>query len=116
MHKCGNCGLSARTKKKLKEHEILCKLEMADIVLDEVVPTERQIWTLLQKLSNQNEILVKRVKELERVVHKDIKKINITEWLNKNIKVTLTYSDWLKDLNITQTHLHQIFKKRGKNL
>ena len=42
---------------------------------------------------------------------KDIKKINITEWLNKNIKITLTYSDWLKDLNITQTHLHQIFNE-----
>lgn len=111
MHKCCNCGLSARTKKKLKEHEMLCKLEMGDIVLDEVVPTERQIWTLLQKLSNQNEILVKKVEELERVVHKDIKKINITEWLNKNIKITLTYSEWLNELNITQTHLHQIFNE-----
>ena len=63
------------------------------------------------KLAKQNEILTKKVEELERVVHKDIKKINITEWLNKNIHVTLTYSEWLNGLNITQDHLQQIFNE-----
>ena len=31
MHKCSNCGCAAKTKSKLKEHEILCKLEMNDV-------------------------------------------------------------------------------------
>ena len=101
MHKCSNCGISAKTKKKLKEHELLCKLEMKSIVVENIEPTNRQMWVLIQKLAKQNEILIKKVEELERVVHKDIKKINITEWLNKNIQVTITYSEWLNELNIT---------------
>ena len=91
MHKCSNCGCAAKTKKKLKEHEILCKLEMNSVFLQDVEPTNRQMWVLIQKLHKQNEILTKKVAELERVVHKDIKKINIAEWLNKNIKIKLTY-------------------------
>ena len=111
MHKCSNCGTSAKTKKKLKEHELLCKLEMNSVVVEKIEPTNRQMWVLIQKLAKQNEILTKKVEELERVVHKDIKKINITEWLNKNIHVTLTYSEWLNGLNITQDHLQQIFNE-----
>jgi len=115
MHNCSNCGLSAKTKKKIKEHEMLCKLEMRDILIKDVVPTDRQTWALLQKVLKQNEILIKKVEELERVVHKDIKKINITEWLNKNIKPAHTYSEWLTNLNITQKHLHQIFDDTWEN-
>ena len=115
MHKCSNCGISAKTKKKLKEHELLCKLEMKSIVVENIEPTNRQMWVLIQKLAKQNEILIKKVEELERVVHKDIKKINITEWLNKNIQVTITYSEWLNELNITQEHLQQIFNENWEN-
>ena len=60
--------------KKVKEHEILCKLEMSEVLIDEVEPTNRQMWILIQKLHSQNKILTKKVTELERVVHKDIKK------------------------------------------
>ena len=115
MHKCSNCGINTKTKKKLKEHEILCKLEMNEITLHNVEPTNRQMWVLLQKLYKQNEILSKKVAELERVVHKDIKKINITEWLNKNIKISITYSEWLNELPINQEHLKQIFSENWDN-
>ena len=115
MHKCSNCGINTKTKKKLKEHEILCKLEMNEITIQNVEPTNRQMWVLLQKLYKQNEILSKKVAELERVVHKDIKKINITEWLNKNIKISITYSEWLNELPINQEHLKQIFSENWDN-
>ena len=90
MHRCSNCGCAAKTKKKLKEHELLCKLEMGEVLIKEVEPTNRQMWILIQKLHKQNEILIKKVAELERVVHKDIKKINITEWLKKNDKILVS--------------------------
>ena len=115
MHKCSNCGISAKTKKLIKEHELLCKIEMNDIILQEVEPTTRQMWILIQKLSKQNEILEKKVSELERVVHKDIKKINISEWLNKNVKVELNYSEWLNELPINNSHLQQIFNENREN-
>ena len=115
MHKCSNCGISAKTKKLIKEHELLCKIEMNDIILQEVEPTTRQMWILIQKLSKQNEILEKKVSELERVVHKDIKKINISEWLNKNVKVDLNYSEWLNELPINNSHLQQIFNENWEN-
>ena len=116
MHKCSNCGINTKTKKKLKEHEILCKLEMNEITLHNVEPTNRQMWVLLQKLYKQNEILSKKVAELERVVHKGHKKINITEWLNKNIKISITYSEWLNELPINhEEHLKQIFSENWDN-
>ena len=115
MHKCSNCGCVAKTKKKLKEHELLCKLEMGEVLIDKVEPTNRQIWILIQKLHKQNEILTKKVAELERVVHKDIKKINISEWLNKNVSVTLNYTEWLSELPINQEHLQQIFNENWEN-
>ena len=59
-----NCGCGK--KKKLKEHEILCKLEMSNVIIQNVEPTNRQMWVLIQKLHKQNEILTKKVAELER--------------------------------------------------
>ena len=115
MHRCSNCGCAAKTKKKLKEHELLCKLEMGEVLIKEVEPTNRQLWLLIQKLHKQNEILIKKVAELERVVHKDIKKINITEWLNKNITTNLNYTEWLSELPINQEHLQQIFNENWEN-
>jgi len=115
MHTCSICGVKTKTKKKLKEHEILCKMEMNEITLQNVEPTNRQMWVLLQKLHRENEILSKKVAELERVVHKDIKKINISEWLNKNIKVNITYNEWLNNLPINQEHLQQIFNQNWEN-
>ena len=106
---------AAKTKRELKAHEILCKLEMNNVLLQNVEPTNRQMWVLIQNLHKQNEILTKKVAELERVVHKDIKKINITEWLNKNIKVKLSYSEWLSELPINQEHLQQIFNENWDN-
>ena len=115
MHKCSNCGCAVKTKSKLKAHEMLCKLEMSNVLVENVEPTNRQMWILIQKLHKQNEILTKKVAELERVVHKDIKKINITEWLNKNIKANLSYSEWLSELPINQEHLQQIFNENWDN-
>jgi len=115
MHTCSNCGVKTKTKKKLKEHELLCKMDMTEITLQNVEPTNRQMWVLIQKLNRENEILSKKVAELERVVHKDIKKINISEWLNKNIKVNTTYNEWLNNLPINQVHLQQIFNENWEN-
>ena len=74
------------------------------------------MWILIQKLHKQNEILTKKLVELESVVHKDIKKINITEWLNKNIHVTLNYSEWLSELPINKNIYNKYLMKIGKIL
>ena len=47
---------------------------------------------------------------MERVVNKDIKKINILEWLNNNSKLDTSLDDWLNnELTVTMDDLECIF-------
>ena len=57
-----------------------------------ILPSQKEMWYIIKKLSKQKtSIQQRKIEVLERVVNKDVKKINILEWLNNNIKLVYKF-------------------------
>ena len=67
------------------------------------------MWILIQKLIIQNNDQQQKIEALERVVHRDIKKINMIDWLNTNIKKSTNLDTWLYTLLTTMDDLIYIY-------
>tara|TARA_Y100001935_G_scaffold60889_1_gene51031 strand:+ start:311 stop:961 length:651 start_codon:yes stop_codon:yes gene_type:complete len=86
---------------------MLCELTNKEEVA--VLPTQKEMWIILQKLYNDNQNLKKRVEQLEKIVNKDVKKMNMVDWLNQNDK-GINLELWLKtSVLVTIDNLKMIF-------
>ena len=78
---------------------------------DKVTPTLKELWLIVEKLVKENDKLKSKVEVLERVVNKDIKKINMIEWLNENVKNGIELEVWLKsNVIVNMEDLKTIFR------
>tara|TARA_X000000368_G_C22997518_1_gene697367 strand:+ start:391 stop:1116 length:726 start_codon:yes stop_codon:yes gene_type:complete len=107
---CPHCGKKFKLTKSLSQHMILCELnsnkEDKEIT---VIPTQKEMWIILQKLYKDNEILKKKVEKLEEVMNRDVKKMNMLDWLNQNDK-GVDIETWLKtSVLVTLDDLKMIF-------
>jgi len=108
MKICPHCNKQFKLKKSLLNHMMLCELTNKEQIT--VLPTQKEIWIILQKLYNDNQNLKKRVEQLEQTANKDIKKMNMVDWLNKNDK-GINIDIWLKNnVCVTLDDLEMIFK------
>ena len=107
MKICPHCNKQFKLKKTLLNHMMLCELTNKEEVA--VIPTQKEMWIILQKLYNDNQNLKKRVEQLEKVVNKDVKKMNMVDWLNQNDK-GINLELWLKtSVLVTIDNLKMIF-------
>jgi len=107
MKTCPHCNKQFKLKKTLLNHMMLCELTNKEEVA--VIPTQKEMWIILQKLYNDNQNLKKRVEQLEKVVNKDVKKMNMVDWLNQNDK-GINLELWLKtSVLVTIDDLKMIF-------
>ena len=74
-----------------------------------IIPSQKEMWILVQKLIIQNKEQQLKIEALERVVHRDIKKINMIDWLNTNIKKSTNFDTWLSKLYTTIDDLKYVF-------
>ena len=89
---CLNCGKSYIKKASLRKHEVTCELlypnkhrrQIANIDDEEEVPSYRELFMMVRELGTKYKKLEKKIEEYERIVHREKRKINILEWLNKN--------------------------------
>ena len=107
MKICPHCNKQFKLKKTLLNHMMLCELTNKEEVA--VLPTQKEMWIILQKLYNDNQNLKKRVEQLEKIVNKDVKKMNMVDWLNQNDK-GINLELWLKtSVLVTIDNLKMIF-------
>ena len=108
MKICPHCNKQFKLKKSLLNHMMICELTNKEHVT--VLPTQKEMWMILQKLYEDNQKLKKRVEQLEQTANKDIKKMNMVDWLNKNDK-GINIDIWLKNnVCVTLEDLEMIFK------
>lgn len=109
MKQCKYCGKQYKQEKSYKKHELICQIANKDLNNISLIPSHKEMWILIQKLNIQNKKQQEKIEALERVVHRDIKKINMIDWLNANIKKSINFNDWLSKLFITINNLKYIF-------
>ena len=108
MRNCPHCGKKFKTNPALHKHIILCQLDKNE-VKNSVVPTQKEMWVIIQKLYKENEIQKKKIEKLEQIVNKDVKKLNMLDWLNQNDK-GIDIDSWLKtNIIVTMEDLNTIF-------
>ena len=108
MRNCPHCGKKFKTNPALHKHIILCQLDKNE-VKNSVVPTQKEMWVIIQKLYKENAIQKKKIEKLEQIVNKDVKKLNMVDWLNQNDK-GVDIDSWLKtNIIVTMEDLNTIF-------
>ena len=108
MRNCPHCGKKFKTNPALHKHIILCQLDKNE-VKNSVVPTQKEMWVIIQKLYKENEIQKKKIEKLEQIINKDVKKLNMVDWLNQNDK-GVDIDSWLKtNIIVTMEDLNTIF-------
>ena len=108
MKNCPHCGKKFKTKPALTKHIILCQLDKNE-VKNSVVPTQKEMWVIIQKLYKENQTQKRKIENLEKIVNKDVKKLNMVDWLNQNDK-GIDIDSWLKtNIIVTMEDLNTIF-------
>ena len=110
MKTCPYCGKHYKIKQNVFKHMIICQINKKDLNNTELIPTHKEMWIIIQKLYEENTKQKKKIENLERIVNKDVKKLNMLDWLNQNDK-GLDIDDWLKtNVIVTMEDLNMIFK------
>lgn len=106
MFQCEQCNKKYKREKSLLKHQIKCQNKSKN-----VRPSLDQMWHLILKQQKQLNQQKKEIDKLKNIINKDVKTINVLEWLNKNINMEINYSDWIKRrLTITPKHMKNIMK------
>jgi hypothetical protein len=109
MKNCPHCGKTFKTFPSLHKHLIICQIDKKELKEITVIPTHKEMWYLIQKLHRENEKQKKKIEKLEEVINKDVKKINMLDWLNQN-DMGIDIDIWLKkDVSVTLEDLNLIF-------
>lgn len=111
---CLNCGKSYMKKTNLRKHEVTCeflypkKSKQKSTLVDEEeeLPSYRELFTLVQDLGLKYKTLEKKVEEYEKIAHRQKKKINILDWLNKNQIPDYNYENEMIHTKILITYKH----------
>ena len=98
MTQCRYCRKQYKQEKACRKHELICQITRDDLNKINIIPSQKEMWILVQKLIIQNKEQQLKIEALERVVHRDIKKINMIDWLNTNIKKSTNFDTWLSNV------------------
>ena len=63
MGKCPHCGKTFKINKSLCKHIMICQLHNKDNEIT-VLPSQKEMWLIVQKLYKDNEILKKKSREI----------------------------------------------------
>ena len=110
MLKCKYCNKIYKREKSLLSHQKKCTKNNL------VRPSLDVMWEIIKKQQQLLEDQQIKIERLENIINKEVKKIDVVEWLNKNIEREINFSDWVKrNLNITKNHMLLIMKNNYIN-
>ncbi len=114
MPNCPYCSKAFGRISALQNHSAFCAIRhqgkyAAKNSTDELdIPPLRDMYIVLQKLVMENEKLHKKLAELEKLTHKEKKRIPLVDWLNANKIPKIDFAAWVKEINVTQGDFHRI--------
>jgi hypothetical protein len=105
-YECKICKKQYTRKNSLDNHYILCEYKLKTnrekkIDSEELndIPSYLELVKIVQELTKKCNKLEIKVEEMQKWVTNKKKKINIIEWLNKNVNTSDSYIDWI-NMNI----------------
>lgn len=112
---CVYCGKTYKSKTNLDKHLILCQLlydskNRKSHIEDEIeVPSQRKLYIMLLELGNRFNKLEENVSEINKLVVRKKKKINIIEWLNHNLIPTFCFDKLVEKIVVDDSCVDMLF-------
>jgi len=104
---CKSCSKKYTQKTAHQNHEVLCELLKSSKNEDESseLPSYKNLVKLVGILAIKNSKLEEKLETMQKWVEKSKRKINIVEWLNKNIVPTLTFTQFIDSIVLSEKHV-----------
>jgi hypothetical protein len=115
---CNYCSKDYKTRNRLEKHVVLCEIKykinnkkklVIDDDDDETIPSQKRLYQMLLELGEKYFHLEEKVNEMNKLVSKKKKKINVLDWLNMNIKPEITFDKFYENISVVQTDIDYIF-------
>jgi hypothetical protein len=111
---CIHCGKSYKKKNNLHNHVIVCELlhnskNKTTIEENDEIPSQKKLYQILLELGNKFNKLEEKIDEINKWVVKKKKKINVIEWLNKNITPEIKFESLIEKIIINEEDIDYLF-------
>jgi len=112
---CIICGKSYKTRTRLEKHLLLCELlkrtKSSSIIEDDEtdIPSQRKLYLMLLELGYKYNKMEKKVEELNKVIVKQKKKINVIIWLTNNIIPSVNIHHFHENVSIIESDIEFLF-------
>jgi hypothetical protein len=110
---CNCCSKKYTKKSSYQNHAVLCEFlhsSKREKNIDEEessdLPSYKNLVKLVGMLAVKNSKLEEKVESLQKYVEKSKRKINIVEWLNTNVKPSLSLSKFLESIVLSESHIN----------
>lgn len=110
---CNCCNKKYTKKSSYQNHAVLCEFlhsskreKSIDDEESSDLPSYRNLVKLVGMLAVKNSKLEEKVETLQKYAEKSKRKINIIEWLNVNVKPTLTFAQFLESIVLSESHIN----------
>lgn len=114
---CKKCKRIFKRKTNFDTHIIICeqlhddkKIKMVFLDEENNIPSHNQMFYLVRNLIEKCNKLETEVESLKKYVNITKKKINALDWLNDNITSSISFTEWINNINIQQDELMNVFK------
>jgi hypothetical protein len=118
-YRCKHCDLTFGFKTQYNDHIMCCdylktvfyprKNNLFDYTLErEKKPDE--LFALIQHLFSRQVKMEKELNLLRAYVRKDKKKMNVLDYLNKEVRPTMDFDEWRKTVRIEGKHIEKVFE------
>tara|TARA_B100000513_G_C11890974_1_gene182318 strand:- start:578 stop:1294 length:717 start_codon:yes stop_codon:yes gene_type:complete len=110
MLQCPYCDKKYKREKALNKHKLICSLNSDNFDYDEIIPTKKEMWKMIQRLVKKSDQQEKKIEKLENIINRDVKKINVVEWLTENQSCNIDFKEWVKsNIIVTIEDIKTIF-------
>jgi|TARA_B110000261_G_scaffold148305_1_gene173965 hypothetical protein len=106
MFKCHKCNKIYKREKPFIRHEGSCQQKPKN-----TRPSLDQMWYIILKQQKQLAQQKEDIEKLKKIVNKDVKTIDMNDWLNTNVSRNINYSTWIKrHISITASNMKYIMR------
>lgn len=117
-YSCVLCHKQYTKKSSLDKHAILCEFKLktkAEHKIEEEeigdTPNHEQLVKIVYELAFKYAQMEEKLENMQKWVDRKKKKINVCEWLNKNVKATAGYLEWVNMfVEVTPEHFEYLME------
>jgi uncharacterized protein YeeX (DUF496 family) len=118
-YNCRYCTLTFGYKTQYNDHIMCCEYlstvfrQRKNNLFDYTLEREKkpdELFALIQHLFSRQVKMEKELNSLRNYVRKDKKKMNVLEYLNKEVRPNIEFDEWRKTIRVEGKHIEKVFE------